>query len=117
MVQALAFAEIFLGLILADAGYKGVSISTVVKGEAGSSVAPSALGSAGSSTGLTSAADPAGISPPASSTTAAGGPLAPSTAKAGALTWGSLEREIKEGKLTETQVKADLKALNHPPAG
>lgn len=34
MVQALAFAEIFLGLILADAGYKGVTLSAVVKGEA-----------------------------------------------------------------------------------
>ncbi len=45
MVQALAFAEIFLGLILADAGYKGVSISQVVKGEAGAGVEPAALGS------------------------------------------------------------------------
>jgi hypothetical protein len=34
VVQALAFAEIFLGLILADAGYKGVTLSAVVKGEA-----------------------------------------------------------------------------------
>jgi hypothetical protein len=49
MVQALAFAEIFLGLILADAGYKGVSLSAVVKGEAGSSVAPAPLGSSASS--------------------------------------------------------------------
>jgi hypothetical protein len=117
MVQALAFAEIFLGLILADAGYKGVSLSTVVKGEAGSSVAPAALGSTGSSTGLTSAGGEVPAGSAASSTTAAGGPLAPSPAKAGALTWGSLEREIKEGKLTETQVKTDLKALNHPPTG
>jgi hypothetical protein len=44
MVQALAFAEIFLGLILADAGYKGVTITTVVKGEAGETVAPNPLG-------------------------------------------------------------------------
>lgn len=49
MVQALAFAEIFLGLILADAGYKGVSVGQVVKGEAGANVAPAPLGS--SSTG------------------------------------------------------------------
>jgi hypothetical protein len=46
MVQALAFAEIFLGLILADAGYKGASVSQVVKGEAGKGVEPAALGSA-----------------------------------------------------------------------
>jgi hypothetical protein len=44
MVQALAFAEIFLGLILADAGYKGVTISQVVKGEAGKEVEPLPLG-------------------------------------------------------------------------
>jgi hypothetical protein len=56
MVQALAFAEIFLGLILADAGYKGVSISTVVKGEADKEVAPAPLGSGStSSSGSTSA--------------------------------------------------------------
>lgn len=44
MVQALAFAEIFLGLILADAGYKGVTVTQVVKGEAGETVAPNPLG-------------------------------------------------------------------------
>lgn len=47
MVQALAFAEIFLGLILADAGYKGVKITAVVKGEAGEGVSPNPLGTTG----------------------------------------------------------------------
>lgn len=67
MVQALAFAEIFLGLILADAGYKGVSVSSVVKGEAGESVEPAPLGtttskatSTGSTPGATTPAGPQG---------------------------------------------------------
>lgn len=46
MVQALAFAEIFLGLILADAGYKGVTLSAVVKGEA-EGTAPKSLTESG----------------------------------------------------------------------
>jgi hypothetical protein len=62
MVQALAFAEIFLGLILADAGYKGVSLSAIVRGEAGKGVEPLPLGSPAASTG----------SPGASSTGAVG---------------------------------------------
>lgn len=49
MVQALAFAEIFLGLILADAGYKGVSVSQVVKGEAGAGTPAKGLGGKGES--------------------------------------------------------------------
>jgi hypothetical protein len=69
VVQALAFAEIFLGLILADAGYKGVSISSVVKGEAGETVEPAPLGSTtttpkttntGSTPGATAPAGPQG---------------------------------------------------------
>jgi|ERR1700734_13104 len=68
MVQALAFAEIFLGLILADAGYKGVSVSSVVKGEAGEEVAPAPLGgtttskttNTGSTPGATTPAGPQG---------------------------------------------------------
>jgi len=51
MVQALAFAEIFLGLILADAGYKGVPIPQVVKGEAGKNTPPAPLGAPPSTTG------------------------------------------------------------------
>lgn len=46
MVQALAFAEIFLGLILADAGYKGRSVSEVVKGEVTKETEPLPLGAA-----------------------------------------------------------------------
>lgn len=67
MVQALAFAEIFLGLIIASAGYKGVSVSSVVKGEAGETVAPAPLGtptskvtSTGSTPGATTPAGPQG---------------------------------------------------------
>jgi hypothetical protein len=53
VVQALAFAEIFLGLIILDAGYKGVSIPRVIKGEAGKGVEPAPLGSSPSSASTT----------------------------------------------------------------
>lgn len=43
MVQALAFAELFLGGILVVAAYKGATVSEVVKGEAGQGVAPKPL--------------------------------------------------------------------------
>jgi hypothetical protein len=68
MVQALAFAEIFLGLILADAGYKGVTLSQVVKGEAGSTVAPNPLG--------TTAAGSTASTPGGAETVPAGGAVA-----------------------------------------
>jgi hypothetical protein len=65
MVQALAFAEIFLGLILADAGYKGVPVSQVVKGEAGKEVAPNPLGVEASATGQAKeTTSPPGVSQP-----------------------------------------------------
>jgi hypothetical protein len=55
VVQALAFAEIFLGLILADAGYKGVTLSAVVKGEAEGKT-PNPLGASTTSGGATGSA-------------------------------------------------------------
>ncbi len=70
MVQALAFAEIFLGLILADAGYKGVSVSRVVKGEAGAGVPPVGLGGA-------SGATPGETGSSGEATLPSGGALAP----------------------------------------
>jgi hypothetical protein len=54
VVQALAFAEIFLGLILADAGYKGVTLSAVVRGEA-EGAAPKGLGGGSPTTVFSSA--------------------------------------------------------------
>jgi hypothetical protein len=54
VVQALAFAEIFLGLILADAAYKGVTLSAVVKGEA-EGKAPKGLGGGSATTVFTPA--------------------------------------------------------------
>ena len=47
MVQALAFAELFAGLILAYTGYKGTTVTETMKGETAEK-APAALGSAGS---------------------------------------------------------------------
>jgi hypothetical protein len=64
VVQALAFAEIFLGLILADAGYKGVSVTQVVKGEAGETVPPTPLGASGTPSGASTGSTP-GVSLPA----------------------------------------------------
>lgn len=68
MVQALAFAEIFLGLIFADAAYKGVTISAVVKGEA-EGVKPKGLG-AGSETVFSPGAPASGatVGPPGDTT-------------------------------------------------
>jgi hypothetical protein len=63
VVQALAFAEIFLGLILADAGYKGVTLSAVVKGEA----------EGAEPKGLTSGSPTTVLSPSAAGSTVPGG--------------------------------------------
>jgi hypothetical protein len=70
MVQALAFAEIFLGLILADTGYKGVTITAVVKGEAGETVAPNPLGTtaAGSTASTPGGAEAPGAATPGTKT-------------------------------------------------
>jgi len=50
MVQALAFAELFAGLILAYTGYKGTTVTETMKGETAEK-APAALGSAGAAGG------------------------------------------------------------------
>jgi len=63
VVQALAFAEIFLGLILADAGYKGVSVSSVVKGEAGEAITPAPLGASATSKVTTTGSTPGATTP------------------------------------------------------
>jgi hypothetical protein len=121
MVQALAFAEIFIGAIVAYAGYKGATITQVMKGEA---LGPAAtLGSALASSSTPGASVPAGPG----ETAPAGPPPAPSE---GILTWPQLEREIKTGKLSNAQVEAKERILlglkpgaklpstpsqNHPP--
>lgn len=82
MVQALAFAEIFLGLILADAGYKGVSVSRVVKGEAGAGTPPAGLGGAGHNGGSPeSSGSSPGVTEPALRSSGPG--VAPSPTVAG----------------------------------
>jgi hypothetical protein len=96
MVQALAFAEIFLGLILADAGYKGVTITSVVKGEAGETVAPNPLG--GSATGGSTVSGAATAPPPPAGSGVEFGP---------------------KGELFVTGAQPQAggaNALNHPPA-
>lgn len=95
MVQALAFAEIFLGLILADAGYKGVSVSSVVKGEAGETVEPAPLGSSATPTAAAaSTGSTPGVTTPAGSQ--------------GDVTPESEAQEIAKGELL-----APTKALSH----
>jgi hypothetical protein len=98
MVQALAFAEIFLGLILADAGYKGVSLSAVVKGEAGKEVAPAPLGS--STTSKSSSGGGGGEAPfsvPAAVPGTTLPTLAPGTGGPGAFNWpaGTVAEALK----------------------
>lgn len=119
MVQALAFAELFAGGILFLCGYKGYTPAEVVKGEAGAAKplgkGSSQSGSSAGGTGSSSSGAPGSTSPHESAT---GSPLGIATAPsaAGALTWPSLERQIKAGKLTMAQVEADeRKLLNQPP--
>jgi hypothetical protein len=107
MVQALAFAEIFGGLIIMYAGYKGRSISEVVKGEVTKESAAEPLGAEG----VTGSANAAGEPTPAGVT---GG--AQAGAPTGLLTWKSLEAQIKAHKLTPAQVTKDINLLNNPPA-
>jgi hypothetical protein len=60
MVQALAFAEIFGGLILAYAGYKGYSPAEVVSGKVTKESPTLGLGSSSSSGSASAEAVPAG---------------------------------------------------------
>lgn len=82
MVQALAFAELLAGGVLALAGYKGYTVSDIVTGVAGparglssnSTGEPSGNGSASSAT-ASSSAEPApntGVAPPPVNTKGAG---------------------------------------------
>lgn len=118
MVQALAFAEIFLGLILADAGYKGVTVTRVVKGEAGETVAPNPLGG-----GATPAGAPAGAAPePAAvgaSVEGANLSLYPAVAAAKGLLESQLKRAVKVSEVESLYAKyhpeKTATAQNHPP--
>src|SRR5271154_1868400 len=103
MVQALAFAEIFGGLIVMYAGYKGHTIAEVVKGEVTKETPTAPLGSSWSTTATAGEGGP----PTASFAEGAQG-KAEVAAKGGAfgpapsapLTWKSLEEGIKAHKLT-----------------
>lgn len=129
MVQALAFAELFAGGILFLCGYKGYTPAEVVKGEAGAAKPlghGTAAGAASSPSSSSGAAAPGAEAPGSTSPTSSapgGGKPAPTPKQAGALTWGSLKREIEAHKLTPAQVEAkerqllgsNTAALNRPP--
>ena len=122
MVQALAFAEIFLGLILVEAGYKGVSVGQVVRGEAGKDVEPAPLGSllpktepgTGSSPGETVPGNSAGENAGGSSLS-----LYPALAAAKGLLESKLHRPVQVSELGSLYSKyhpeAGAKSGNQPP--
>ena len=120
MNQALAFAEIFGGGIIAYAGYKGVSISEVVQGKA--VAPPAALGSSSTPTAGAGAGTEGSVGGEGTPTSGAN---APSPASVGAgvnanLLPGYTPAEIKKAKANlEAQLAgkqlAGISGSNHPP--